>query len=203
VDRQSTRVCAMSHTAWPRRIHNYMPSERNDEELLTSGRAEDFGELYERTYPIVRAYLRRRTGPRPDLVLDLVAETFARALERQEQFDPRRGAAVGWLLAIASHLLVDAVRRGRVADRSRRRLGMERIEVDDDQLALVERESASGLQQTLTRLPAEQREAVERRVLQEESYAAIAERLGCSEQVVRKRVSRALSTLKRTGEETA
>jgi len=180
-----------------------MASERNDEELLTSGRAEDFGELYERTYPIVRAYLRRRTGPRPDLVLDLVAETFARALERREQFDPGRGAAVAWLLAIASHLLVDAVRRGRVADRSRRRLGMERIEVDDDQLALVERESASGLQQTLTRLPAEQREAVERRVLQEESYAAIAERLGCSEQVVRKRVSRALSTLKRTGEETA
>lgn len=193
----------MSHTAWPRRIHNYMASERNDEELLTSERAEDFGELYERTYPIVRAYLRRRTGPRPDLVLDLVAETFARALERREQFDPGRGAAVAWLLAIASHLLVDAVRRGRVADRSRRRLGMERIEVDDDQLALVERESASGLQQTLTRLPAEQREAVERRVLQEESYAAIAERLGCSEQVVRKRVSRALSTLKRTGEETA
>jgi RNA polymerase sigma factor (sigma-70 family) len=193
----------MSHTAWPRRIPNYMPSERNDEELLTSGRAEDFGELYERTYPIVRAYLRRRTGPRPDLVLDLVAETFARALERREQFDPGRGAAVGWLLAIASHLLVDAVRRGRVADRSRRRLGMERIEVDDDQLALVERESASGLQQTLTRLPAEQREAVERRVLQEESYAAIAEHLGCSEQVVRKRVSRALSTLKRTSKETA
>jgi RNA polymerase sigma factor (sigma-70 family) len=203
VDRPGTRVCAMSHTGRPRRIHNYMPSERNDEELLTSGRAEDFGELYERTYPIVRAYLRRRTGPRPDLVLDLVAETFARALERREQFDPRRGAAVGWLLAIASHLLVDAVRRGRVADRSRRRLGMERIEVDDDQLALVERESASGLQQTLTRLPAEQREAVERRVLQEESYAAIAERLGCSEQVVRKRVSRALSTLKRTSKETA
>jgi RNA polymerase sigma-70 factor (ECF subfamily) len=106
-------------------------------------------------------------------------------------------------LAIAGHLLVDAARRGRVADRSRRRLGMERIEVDDEQLALIERESASDLQQTLTRLPAEQREAVERRVLQEESYAAIAERLGCSEQVVRKRVSRALSTLKRTSKETA
>jgi RNA polymerase sigma factor (sigma-70 family) len=180
-----------------------MSSERNDEQLLASGCAEDFGELYERTYPIVRAYLRRRTGSRPDLVLDLVAETFARALERRDQFDPQRGAAVAWLLAIASHLLVDAARRGRVADRSRHRLGMERIEVDDDQLALIERQSASGLQRTLTRLPAGQREAVERRVLQEESYTAIAERLGCSEQVVRKRVSRALSTLKRTSKETA
>lgn len=67
---------------------------------------------------------------------------------------------------------------------------------------LVERESASDLQRALDRLPAEQREAVERRVLQEEPYAAIAERLGCSEQVVRKRVSRALSTLRRISKET-
>src|ERR1700722_16345515 len=126
----------MSHTAWPRRIHNYMASERNDEELLASERAEDFGELYERTYPIVRAYLRRRTGPRPDLVLDLVAETFARALGRRGQFDPGGGAAGAALLSIAGYLVGDAVPRGRVAGPSRRRLGMERIEVDDDQLAL-------------------------------------------------------------------
>jgi RNA polymerase sigma-70 factor (ECF subfamily) len=52
--------------------------------------------------------------------LDLVAETFARAFERREQFDPSRGAAILWLLAIANNLLVDAVRRGRVADESRR-----------------------------------------------------------------------------------
>jgi RNA polymerase sigma factor (sigma-70 family) len=180
-----------------------MSSERNDEELLVGGRPEDFGELYERTYPLIRAYLRRRAGARPDLVLDLVAETFARALERREQFDPQRGSAVVWLLGIASHLLLDSMRRGRVADESRRRLGMERIEVDDEQLELVERQGASELQRALDRLPGEQREAVERRVLQEEPYATIAEQLGCSEQVVRKRVSRALSTLRRITKETA
>jgi len=97
---------------------------------------------------------------------------------------------------------LDSMRRGRVADESRRRLGMERIEVEDDQLELIERESASELLRALNRLPVEQREAIERRVLQEAAYAAIAAQVGCSEQVVRKRVSRGLSALRRTSEET-
>jgi RNA polymerase sigma factor (sigma-70 family) len=181
----------------------WMSIEPSNEELLAGGRAEDFGALYERTYPLIRAYLRRRAGARPDLVLDLVAETFAHALERREQFDPQRGSAAVWLLGIANHLLLDSMRRGRVADESRRRLGMERILVEDDQLELIERESASELQRALNRLPREQREAVERRVLQEDAYAAIAEQVGCSEQVVRKRVSRGLSALRRTTKETA
>jgi DNA-directed RNA polymerase specialized sigma24 family protein len=34
---------------------------------------------------------------RPDLTFDIVAETFARALEHREAYDPERGAAVAWL----------------------------------------------------------------------------------------------------------
>ena len=180
-----------------------MAIEPSNEELLAGGRAEDFGALYERTYPLIRAYLRRRAGARPDLVLDLVAETFARALERREQFDPERGQAVVWLLGIAAHLFSDSTRRGRVADQSRRRLGMERICVEDDQLELVERQTTSDMQIALDKLPDEQREAVERRVLEEDAYASIAAQVGCSEQVVRKRVSRGLSALRRTSKETA
>jgi len=174
-----------------------------DEDLLASTDVELFGELYQRRYPLLRGYLRRRLGGHPDLVLDLVAETFARAFERREQFDPSRGAAILWLLAIANNLLVDAVRRGRVADESRRWLGTERILVDDEQLELIDRQSESDLLLALGQLQPEQREAVERRVIGEQSYASIAAQLGCSEQVVRKRVSRALSTLRRTARETA
>src|ERR1700751_4447951 len=99
-----------------------MTSEASDEELLVAGEADGFALLYERRYPLVRGYLRRRGGPHPALRPDLVAETFARGLERRDQFDPRRGSAVGWLLAIARNLLADAARRGRVADASRRQL---------------------------------------------------------------------------------
>jgi RNA polymerase sigma-70 factor, ECF subfamily len=180
-----------------------MPAEQSDEELLVNGGAQGFGLLYQRRYALVRGYLRRRVGPRPDLVLDLVAETFARALERRGQFDPRRGSAIGWLLGIAHHVLIDAARRGRVADESRRRLGMERVLVEDAQLELIERTSESDLQRALSELPLEQRVAIEERVLDEQPYAAIATQIGSSEQVVRKRVSRGLAALRRSVKESA
>jgi RNA polymerase sigma factor (sigma-70 family) len=178
-----------------------IPSESSDEELLSSGDAEDFGRLYERSYPLVRGYLRRRVGSRPDVVLDLVAETFARALERRDQFDPQRGPAIGWLLGIAHNLLADAARRGRVADDSRRRLGMERLVVADEQLEAIERENHGDLERLLGAIPDQQRRAVEERVLNDEPYAAIAMQIGCSEQVVRKRVSRGLAALRRSVKE--
>jgi len=177
-----------------------MSGQPSDEELLLGG-AEGFGLLYRRRLPLIRGYIRRHIGPRPDLVLDLVAETFARALEARKRFDPERGSAVVWLLAIAHNLLIDAARHGRVADQARRRLGIERIIVEDAQLEQIERDSESDLQRALWRLPDEQREALERRVLQEESYSTIATRIGCSEQVVRKRVSRGLAALRRSVKE--
>jgi RNA polymerase sigma factor (sigma-70 family) len=180
-----------------------MLNSLSDEELVVRGDAEGFAALYERRHPLIRGYLRRRLGAHPDLVLDLVAETFARALERREQFDGDRGPAVGWLIGIARHLLLDAARRGRVDDASRRRLGMERISFEQQELELLERDSASELERALARLPDEQREAIEKRVLEEEPYEAIAAGIGCSEQVVRKRVSRGLATLRREVRESA
>jgi len=177
--------------------------EPSDEQLLLSGDARDFGLLYERRLPLIRGYLRRRVGSRPELVLDLVAETFARALERREQFDPRRGPAIGWLFGIAHNLLLDAARRGRVADESRRRLGIERILVDDEQLDALAREDEADLERLLGALPDAQRHAIEGRVLGEEPYATIALQIGCSEQVVRKRVSRGLAALRRSIKESA
>jgi RNA polymerase sigma-70 factor (ECF subfamily) len=185
------------------RIPVEVSTDPTDEELLSDGSAEGFAALYERRYPLVRGYLRRRIELQPELVLDLVAETFARALERRDQFDPNRGSAVGWLLGIARNLLLDAMRKGRVAETSRRRLGMERIVVESEQLELIEHESASELEDALSALPPRQREAIERRVLDEEPYTAIAARIGCSEQVVRKRVSRGLAALRRASREDA
>jgi RNA polymerase sigma-70 factor (ECF subfamily) len=49
----------------------------------------------------------------------------------------------------------------------------------------------------LSRLPESQREAVLRRVVGEQAYPEIAEEVGCSEQVVRQRVSRGLAALRR------
>jgi DNA-directed RNA polymerase specialized sigma24 family protein len=102
-----------------------------------SGPISDFGAFYERHVGLVTAYVGRRVGP-PDLVFDLVAETFARALAHRDQYDTRRGPPVAWLLGIARNLVADAARRGRVADQARCRLGMTPVVLDDDALERVE-----------------------------------------------------------------
>jgi RNA polymerase sigma-70 factor (ECF subfamily) len=80
---------------------------------------------------------------------------------------------------------------------------MERIVVESEQLELIARDDTSELESSLSELPVEQREAIERRVLEEEPYALIAAQIGCSEQVVRKRVSRGLAALRRRMKESA
>lgn len=171
-----------------------------DAELLCGG-ASDFETFYRRHLPIVDAYVARRARSR-ELRLDIVAETFARALASRDRFDPQRGAAIAWLLGIARNQLIDAARRGQVADRMRRRLRMEPVPVvvSDEPTGELPTEL---LDAALAALPEEQRAAVLARVVDEEPYGLIAERTQCSEQVIRKRVSRGLATARRVMEEQA
>ncbi len=177
-----------------------MQAERSDAELLSGGDGADFGYFYDRYVGAVSAFVGSRVG-RPEVVFDLVAETFARALERRGQYDEKREPAVAWLLGIARNLIVDSARRGQVEATSRVRLGMARFKLDDEQLAVVTERAGLGLPAALAALDSVQRDAVIRRVVLEESYAAIAADLRCSEQVVRKRVSRGLARLRTSLEE--
>ena len=78
---------------------------------------------------------------------------------------------------------------------------MRALELSEQTLMSVERavlESEGAVVEAwLADLPAEQREAVRRRVLEEEDYNAIARDLECSPAVVRQRVSRWIATLRR------
>jgi RNA polymerase sigma-70 factor (ECF subfamily) len=172
----------------------------DDAALLASPDPNDFGRFYERHVGAVVSFL----GPRvrgADVAFDLTAETFARAFERRGQYDPTRGPAVAWVLVIARNLLIDSVRRSRVVDQSRRRLGVAPVAINDAQLELIETRSQVDLRAVLAGLPAEQSEAIIRRFLLQESYPEIAEQLSCSEQVVRKRVSRGLANARQAVEE--
>jgi len=172
-----------------------MRGERADAELLSSEAAFDFGSFYDRHVRAVTAFVGCWIGE-PDVVFDLVAETFARALEHRLQYDSAKGPAVAWLLGIARNLMIDSARRGEVESDSRERLGMGRVELDDEQLEVIADRADVHLREALASLEAVEREAVIRRVVLEESYRAIAADLRCSEQVVRKRVSRGLARLR-------
>lgn len=76
------------------------------------------------------------------------------------------------------------------------RLGMQPIVLDDEQLERILGEPDVDLRAALAELPADQREAVIRRFVLDESYGVMAQDLRCSEQVIRKRVSRGLGALR-------
>jgi len=67
-------------------------------------------ELFRAHWPLVHAYLTRRTGD-VSLAEELAQETFYRATRAFLGW--RGGSAVAWLLTIARHVLIDEVRRGR------------------------------------------------------------------------------------------
>lgn len=179
-----------------------MEEVRTDEQLLTAActEPEAFGAFYRRHLRAVLGFLVHRTR-RPDLAADLAAETFAAALESLPRYRPS-GSARGWLFAIAAHKLADSARHGRVVDQARRNLGMPVRELDDPDLERAEElldaaALAADLEALLAGLPAEQRQALLARVVQEREYPDIAAELGCSEAVVRKRVSRGLVGMRR------
>jgi RNA polymerase sigma factor (sigma-70 family) len=173
---------------------------RSDEELLaaTAHDAEAFAVFYRRHLRSVLAYLVHRTG-RSDLAADLAAETFAGALQSAPTYRSS-GHARGWLFAIANNKLADSARRHAVADRSRKELGMAAVDLTDDDLERAEElldAQRLDLGALLDELPADQREALQARIVEERDYRELAAEWSCSEAVVRQRVSRGLNALRR------
>jgi RNA polymerase sigma factor (sigma-70 family) len=179
-------------TAWDR---------SSDEELLSACRREPaaFGVFYDRHEERLLRYFLGRVGD-AEVAADLTAETFAAALAGAHRFRARKGPAVAWLFGIARNTLAASRRRGRVEARARRRVGARPIVLTDEVLERIDALSGTALE-LVEELPAEQRAAVRARIVDDREYADIAKDLRCSEQVVRKRVSRGLARLRdRLGE---
>jgi RNA polymerase sigma-70 factor, ECF subfamily len=66
------------------------PRTPSDSTLLASREASDFGAFYDRHLGEVTAFVGRRVR-QPEVIFDLVAEMFARALEHRAQYDEARG----------------------------------------------------------------------------------------------------------------
>lgn len=178
-----------------------MAAERDlDDELLArfvGGDPEGFVEFYRRHRAAMLAYFLRRTGD-VELTADLTAEVFAAALIGARRYRPGGSPALAWLYGIAAKKLADSRRRGRVEADARRRLALDPIALEDEDLERIP--SIAGtveVSAAVAALTEEQRAAVLARVVDEREYAEIAADLACSEMVIRKRVSRGLRILRK------
>ena len=170
----------------------------SDAELLRAGTADGFEEVYDRHAAQVLAWARARVG---EHAADLTAEVFARAWLSRNRFRQENGtSALPWLLGIARNVLRESLRKRRVEDAARRRLGMPRLLAGDAALdAVHDRRSLSESERrALASLPERDRELLRLRVIEERSYRDIAVRLRCTPQAARHRVSRLLRQLQCT-----
>jgi RNA polymerase sigma-70 factor (ECF subfamily) len=156
---------------------------------------DEIGDFYARHEGEVLSFFLRRTRE-PETAADLAAETFAEVVAQT-----RRGTEVreprAWLYTLARGKLADYQRRGYVAERARRRIGLERLEWTEDELERVlAAGSGADLEQALDALPPEQRASVIGRVVEEREYADLAQAQQTSEAVVRQRVHRGLARLR-------
>ena len=135
-----------------------------DEDLLVSDHPEAFGEFYDRHVRALLGSFARRTG-NAEVAADLAAETFASALVARQRFRPGGPPATAWLYTIASRRLADFHRRGRVDERVRRSLHMERraLSAEDARTIMLLADDTAGI--LLAGLPDEQRDAITSRHL--------------------------------------
>jgi RNA polymerase sigma-70 factor (ECF subfamily) len=167
----------------------------SDAELIAADHADAFAVLYDRQVRQLFSWARARVG---DHAADLTAEVFARAWLRRHSFrDEADGSAFPWLHGIAQNVLRDSLRKQRVEDRARARLGLPRAVAPDPEYELVEQRLSlpEAAKEAIAGLPESEREVLHLRVVQEQPYREIAARLRCTPEAARLRVSRALRRL--------
>lgn len=163
-----------------------------------AGDADAFAVFYRRHLPLVVGFAARMTGDR-EAAADLVGEVFAAALAGCSRYEPLYPSAAPWLIGIAQNKLRESQRRGRVQDAVRKRLQMRPIELAEDDLERVEALASASYSEVLAAvdaLPEHERDAVRARIVEDRDYGELAERLRCSESVVRQRVSRGLRRIR-------
>lgn len=147
-------------------------------------------DLYERHYEELMRYCLQLCRSR-ELALDLMQETFLRALEREEAmetFSP--GQRRAWLYRTARNLFLDSVRKNALLQRKQRLL-LDEEEGEEDGFLRAETELL------LLRLPPEDRTLFRLRYLEGYSAVELGEMFDMPPATVRTRLLRARQLLKK------
>ena len=147
-------------------------------------------DLYERHFEELMGYCLQLCRNR-DMALDLVQETFLKALEREEAMDafsPEQQRA--WLYRSAKNLFLDGVRRSAFLQKKQRLL-LDEEEGEEDGFSRAETELL------LLRLPQEDRTLFRLRYLEGYSAVELSEMFDMPPATVRTRLLRARQLLKR------
>ncbi len=161
-----------------------------------SGDQDAFRVLYDRTsgrlFAICLRIARNRT-----LAEDFLQEAYARVWERSPQFDPQRGSALAWMIALTRNHAIDVIRT-----RGREVLSVDGAEFElPDQPALAPAEARldfPAVARALAELDEGPRRAIMHAYLDGMSYQEIGAALGIPIGTAKTWVSRGIAKLRRS-----
>ena len=165
-----------------------------DERLLIEAAQHDparFADLYELNFERVYAYIVKRVRDRAETE-DLTAEVFHQALANLKRFEWRGIPFAAWLFRIAANLISDRRQRsGReIADDEK----IDAAQVSPAEIEEVERRAT--LFKLVDTLPAEQKNVVVLRFVEQKSIKEVAREIRKTEGAVKQLQFRALSNLR-------
>lgn len=169
------------------------------EELMLRLRQRDVAALealYDRIAPLALGLACRIVRDR-SLAEDIVQEAFLTLWRQPERYDPARGSARGWILAIVHHRSIDRVRRmavrGPLGELTPDLVDERSVDPAEAAFAAIRGEQ---LRAALDMLPREQRTAIVLSYVHGRTHAEIAELMGCPLGTVKGRIRIGLEKLR-------
>jgi len=161
--------------------------------LRTNTAAESFGDLYERNFDRVYAYVQSMLRDRA-AAEDVTSQAFERAYRKRQSYKAGRGSAEAWLFGIARNAALDELRRrGRHARMATEPEDAEAQPLDDVAETALRRETVRAAMESLE--PRE-RELVTLKYLAGLSNIEIANVVGISESNTSTRLNRTMTKLR-------
>ena len=153
----------------------------------------EFKDIFDLNFKAVRNYIYYRSGD-SEIATDIAQETFLRIWEKQPADTDRIS---GLLFKIAGDLFISHYRRQKLMEKFRLSYKADKISGSPEDLVL-HNELKDRYEAALVNLPEKQRIVFLMSRLDQLTYPEIADRLGLSVKAVEKRMSLALSYLKKT-----
>ena len=161
--------------------------------LSSDTAAESFGDLYERTFDRVYAYVQSMLRDRA-AAEDVTAQAFERAYRKRRGYRPGRGSAEAWVFGIARNAALDELRRRkRHARMATEPEDVDAVPADDVAEAALRRETVRS---ALEKLEPRERELVSLKYMAGLSNAEIAKVVGISESNASTRLNRTMTKLR-------
>lgn len=153
-----------------------------------------FSTMYENNRLSVFRYVYSLMGGPADEAEDLTAETFIRAWKARHTFEGNADVAIGWLIGIAKHLVIDDHRRKAVRTTSDLPSNIKTESTTEEEILLIQQKQE--LLRLLQELPPDQHEILILRYMLGWKVSQIATHLNLSENYISVIIHRTLAALR-------